>query len=54
MNVQAFADFVETMIVQHDYPGFEPRSLKLGLPDVLNKAGSKMFAEALAHDSVFV
>jgi HEAT repeat protein len=54
MNVEMLAEFVENMVLQHDYPGFEPRSLKLGLPDAVNKASAKVFFEALGHPSVYV
>lgn len=54
MNVQMLAEVVENMVLQHDYPGFEPRSLKLGLPDSINKASAKVFYDALGHPSVYV
>ncbi len=54
MNVEMLAEFVETMVLQHDYPGFEPRALKLGLPDPVNKASSRVFLEALQHPNVCV
>ena len=54
MNVETLADFVENMVLQHDYPGFEPRSLKLGLPDSLNKASAKVFYDALGYPNVYV
>lgn len=54
MNVEKLAEVVEEMILQHDYPGFEPRSLKLGLPDSVTKAPTKVFAQALGHPSVYV
>ena len=54
MNVEKLADVVENMVLQHDYPGFEPRALKLGLPESLHKASSKLFSEALGHKSVYV
>lgn len=53
-DVETLAEVVDEMIVQHDYPGFEPRSLKLGLPDTLVKAPARMYAEALGHESVYV
>lgn len=53
-DVEKLAEVVDEMIVQHDYPGFEPRSLKLGLPDLLVKAPARMYAEALGHESVYV
>ncbi len=54
MNVEALAEFVDNTILQHDYPGFEPRSFKLGLPESLQKSSSKVFSEALGHQSVYV
>jgi HEAT repeat protein len=53
-DVEKLAEVVDEMIVQHDYPGFEPRSLKLGLPDFLVKASARMYAEALGHESIYV
>src|ERR1700734_1182097 len=54
MELAEFASVVETMILEHDYPGFEPRSLRLGLPQSALKSKAKMFASALGHDSVYV
>ncbi len=54
MNVEKLAAVVEDMIVQHDYPGFEPRALKLGLPESITKAPTKVFAQALGHPNVYV
>ena len=54
MDLDMLAAIVDNMILQHDYPGFEPRSLKLGLPEQAYKASAKTFAQALAHDSVYV
>jgi HEAT repeat protein len=54
MNIEELADVVETMIIQHDYPGFEPRALILGLPlDAVNSP-AKVFSQALRHESIFV
>jgi hypothetical protein len=54
MNVDRLADVVEELIVQLDYPGFEPRSLKLGLPEELEGMSAKNFGNALGHKSVYV
>lgn len=54
MNVDRLADVVEELIVQLDYPGFEPRSLKLGLPEELESMSAKNFGNALGHKSVYV
>ena len=54
MNLEILAKVVEDMVLQHDYPGFEPRKLKLGLPDAVKEGPAKVFAEALGHENVFV
>ncbi|MCC7531985.1 MAG: HEAT repeat domain-containing protein [Candidatus Melainabacteria bacterium] len=54
MDIDKLAEVVEEMIIQHDYPGFEPRGLKLGLPGKLEGMSAKTFASALGHQSVFV
>jgi HEAT repeat protein len=54
MELDHFAQLVDDMIIQHDYPGFEPRSLKLGLPDEANRMPAKTFARALGHANVYV
>lgn len=54
MDIETLAETVEDMILQLSYPGFERRSLKLGLPDLVNKAPAKVFAQALKHESVLV
>ncbi len=54
MNINQLAQVVDEMIIQHDYPGCEPRALKLGLPDSITKAPAKVFGEGLGHESVFV
>ena len=54
MNLDKLAGVVEELIVQLDYPGFEPRSLKLGLPEELETMSAKTFASALGHQSVYV
>jgi vesicle coat complex subunit len=54
MDIDKLASVVETMIIQHDYPGFEPRGLKLGLPEELEGMSAKTFGNALGHESVFV
>lgn len=52
--LEELVQIIDDMIVQHDYPGFEPRALKLGLPDWARKVPAKTFAKCLAHESVFV
>jgi len=54
MDLETLSTVVQDMIVQHDYPGFEPRSLKLGLPESINKMSAKTFAQALGHENVYV
>jgi len=48
------AQFVDDMIIQHDYPGFEPRAFKIGLPEHLVQAPSRLFGDALGHESIYV
>ena len=52
--LQDLADFVSDLISQTDYPGFEARAFRVGLPDKFTHASSRLFAEALEHPSVFV
>lgn len=47
-------EFVDNMIVQNSYPGFEARGFRIGLPEKFNSAGSRVFAEALGSPSVYV
>jgi HEAT repeat protein len=54
MNVEGLAEIVERMIIEHDYPGFEPRALKLGLPQAAVNAPVKVFGAALMYNNVFV
>lgn len=53
-NLEELIELIDDMIVQHDYPGFEPRALKLGLPEWATKVPAKTFARALKHENVFV
>jgi hypothetical protein len=54
MNVETLAEIIDRMIIEHDYPGFEPRSLKLGLPQAALNAPAKVFGQALISKNVFV
>jgi HEAT repeat protein len=54
MDLDALANIIETMVLQQDYPGFEVRSLKLGLPEKVLKAPKKIFAQALDHNNIHV
>lgn len=53
-DLENLADFVVNMIIQHDYPGFEPRSFRIGLTEDMLKASSRLFNDALGHESVYV
>lgn len=54
MEVEELAEIVETMALQHSYPGFDVRSLQLGLPEAAVNSPVKLFGQALKHDSVVV
>lgn len=54
MEVEELADIVETLALQLSYPGFESRSLQIGLPDRAKKSPVKLFVQALKHESVLV
>ena len=54
MELPKLAEIVENMIVQHDYPGYEIRSLKLGLPEAALRSHARVFAQALGHESIYV
>ncbi len=53
-DLNSLAELVEDMILQLSYPGFDARSLKLGLPEDANRAPAKIFANALQHESVYL
>jgi HEAT repeat protein len=53
-DLDTLADFVTNMIIQHDYPGFEPRSFRIGLTEQLLKSSARLYADALGHPSVYV
>ncbi|MBS1990721.1 MAG: HEAT repeat domain-containing protein [Cyanobacteria bacterium SZAS LIN-3] len=48
------AQFVDDMIIQHDYPGFEPRAFKIGLPEHIVQSPSRLFGDALGNESIYV
>jgi HEAT repeat protein len=50
-QLEKFAEIVEDMILQLSYPGFDERSLKLGLPDSISKLPPRTYVEALKHES---
>src|SRR5690348_16541194 len=54
MDLDELAQIVDDMAVQHEYPGYEIRSLKMGLPQEVTKASPKLFNSALKHESVLV
>lgn len=54
MDIERFAAIIEDMALQHDYPGFEVRSVKFGLPQDLVKAPAKLFGQGLQHESALV
>jgi len=51
---QELAQFVDDMIVQHNYPGFEARAFKIGLPEHIVQSPSRLFGDALGHESIYV
>jgi HEAT repeat protein len=54
MDVEKLAAIVEEMGLQHAYPGYDVRSLKMGLPQEVIKAPGKIFHAALKHDNPLV
>ncbi len=54
MDIEELVEIVETMALQHSYPGYDVRSLKLGLPASAVNAPVKVFVAALSQDSVVV
>ncbi len=54
MKLKDLEEAVENMIVQHDYPGYEARSLKLALPNVFSNASAGIYVKALGSHSVYV
>jgi HEAT repeat protein len=54
LELDRLAEVVDDLIVQLDYPGFEPRGLRLGLPEEIQRMPTKTFAHALGHESVYV
>ncbi|MBX9571662.1 MAG: HEAT repeat domain-containing protein [Candidatus Obscuribacterales bacterium] len=53
-ELENLAAVVEDMILQLSYPGFDERSLKLGLPDAVSKYPPKTYGQALKHESTVV
>lgn len=54
MDIRELVEIVENMAVQHAYPGFDVRSLKLGLPDSVTKGGARLFVSALHQPNPLV
>jgi len=53
-SIDDLEEFVDNLILQNDYPGFEPRSFRVGLPENFLQAGAKLFSQALGHPNVYV
>ncbi len=54
MDLNELAKIVETMALQHAYPGFDVRSLHLGLPQNAVKSPARLFVQALKHPNPLV
>jgi HEAT repeat protein len=54
MDLDKLAQIVEDMAIQHEYPGYDVRSLKMGLPQEVTKAPAKLFNAALKHENALV
>jgi len=54
LELDRLAEVVDDLIVQLDYPGFEPRGLRLGLPEEIQRMPTKTFTSALGHTSIYV
>ncbi len=54
MDLEEFVQIVDDMACQHDYPGYELRSLNMGLPESVTGSPAKMFRKALKHEKVLV
>ncbi len=54
MELEELVDIVETMALQHAYPGFDVRSLTLGLPAGAITSTAKLFRSALTHPNALV
>lgn len=54
MDLEKLVEVVDDMTVQHSYPGFDIRTLKLGLPASVLKAPPKVYGAALKHENVMV
>ena len=54
MELKYLEDIVDDMIVQHNYPGFELRSLNLSLPQSLHDAPLRLYVQALKSKNLYV
>lgn len=54
MDLEKFAEIVEDMALQHDYPGYDIRSLKMGLPLEVVNSTHKLFKDGLKHENALV
>ena len=54
MEIQELKTIINDMAVQHSYPGFDMRSLKLGLPEAITRSPARLFKDALQDNDVLV
>lgn len=54
MEIQELKTIINEMAIQHAYPGFEMRSLKLGLPQRAVKSPARLFCLALKQGDPLV
>jgi HEAT repeats len=54
MELKDLEEIVDNIILQHDYPGYEPRSLNVALPQAITEAPVRLYRAALASSNVFV
>ena len=54
MEIQELKAIINEMAIQHAYPGFEMRSLKLGLPERAVKSPASLFCRALKQGDPLV
>lgn len=54
MDLEELVQIVDDMACQHDYPGYELRSLNMGLPEAVTRSPAKLFGKAVKHENVLV
>jgi len=54
LEVKELEEIVDNIILQHDYPGFEPRSLNVALPQLVNDAPARLYFAALSSENIYV